>query len=217
MRKYILPLLGGIALSFLLLAAGYQWGNTKADPILQDATIEDEILTEEEREVLGISKKQPYSYEIYSNPLLPNQYFVKLIFEKAWKEVLYQVVEKEDGTKEITDLLEGDGGIYDDISFYSSQDGVSLPDNYLPVILAVSSSSNMGNGLTSLFVFLKDGTMEKLFEANQRLCQIGELKFVYQFDEEKDKYVQVVNKNTVLEKMDGVLSYKEYWAEEAKQ
>lgn len=212
--------------------------------------------TKAEKEKMGITDKT--STELYCDPLLENQCFVKVITENDWSEALYWVTY---GKKTKIQCLSD--GIIDDITFYKESDFIQLPDTYLPLILAVTSSSHMGNGETVLYVFRKNGKIKKLLciggtvdrghdsengavyeggrqdiyfkkgkngycniivsgreyqyglkENNTKkdaLYQIVDNKDVYVYDKKKASYQKKMEKRKVVQRIDGVISWHEYW------
>ncbi len=118
-----------------------------------------DFFTAQEKEEMGITDKT--SIEIYSNPNLINQYFVKVVTEVDWFEGLYRVTVKEN--KKTIEAMQD--GIVDDVTFYTQGNGLELPNKYIPILLAVTTSTHMGNGDTTFYAFTKDGTMDLLLSA----------------------------------------------------
>lgn len=224
-----------------------------------------ELFTDNEKEKMGITDKT--SVEIYSSPLLKNQYFVKVITEIDWSEVIYQITVNED-EKKIESMLADDGyAIVDDITLFTQVNALELPDKYLPILLALTTSSHMGNGKTSFFAFTQDGTMVPMFTAghtvdrekdttngqifergrlsislrpnnsgseysdivfkgrgylygikdkdttHEYLYQIVDIERVYSFNSDASVYEETLNNENIIETIDGITSYTDFWKE----
>ncbi|WP_455717339.1 hypothetical protein [Anaerosporobacter sp.] len=249
-----------IIVSILIIFTGCKTSTPKSNNL---------FFTDLEKEELGITDKS--SIEIFSNPLLTNQYFVKVIENNNWFESIYRVV--VDGNHKQIESL-GLDGIIEDFNFYTERDSVKLPDKYLPLVLAISYSSHMGNGPTNLYVFTTEGDMEELLCAESTvdanldtasgiiyqnrylnlhfqdtnnggeyndivfsgdayqygvaenpkdnpiganfLYQTLQLERIYSYDQKQEKYVEKSNNEKVIQTMDGVMSYHEYWEDQAK-
>lgn len=123
--------------------------------------IDIEFFTAEEKEKMGI--QDDTSVELFSNPNLKNQYFVKVVTDVDWNEVLYRVT--INGDKKSIETMQDGGPIVDDVSFYT-QGELDLPDKYIPILLAVTTSTHMGNGNTTFYAFTQDGTMSLLLSTS---------------------------------------------------
>lgn len=229
--------------------------------------INNDYFSTEEKDKMGITEGT--SIEIYSNPNLKQQYFVKVITEYNWSEALYRIIIKGD-KKIIENITPND--IIDNVTLYSNSFGgnLKLPDKYIPLLISISSSSHMGNGNTIFYACKNDGTMDELlcaegtvdqnkdstngiiFEngrlniaietheddnyseivftgreykygvkgtdaSGKYLYQIIDIKRVYSFDESTLLYKESSsNSEDIIQTMDGVISYEEYWQNGSK-
>ena len=226
-----------------------------------------EFFTAEEKGKMGILDDT--SVEIYSNPNLKNQYFVKVVTDVDWNEVLYRVTVNEN--KKTIETMQDDGGyaIVDDVSFYT-QGELELPDKYISLLLAVTTSSHMGNGNTTFYAFTQDGTMSLLLSTSptvdrekdttngaifekgrlsasirqskneseyseiifvgrvyiygvknndttgEYLYQIKDIEKVYSFNKDISQYEESSSKEDIIQTIEGVSSYADFWKEQAE-
>ncbi len=227
-----------------------------------------DFFSAEEKEKLGITDGT--SVELYSNPNLENQYFVKVVTEVDWSEMLYRVT--VNGNKKSIEVMLGDEGyaIVDDVTFYTQRDNLELPNKYIPILLAVTTSSHMGNGNTIFYAFTQDGTMDMLLNAShtvdrekdttngaifengrlsvdisenkngseysnivfkgreymygvkdnditgEYLYQIIDIKKLYSFNNETFQYEETSDKEDIIQTVEGVTSYTDFWKEQAE-
>lgn len=260
-KKYFISCLIAVITILILLLVNYRVYASKDNNF---------IFSDKEKKELGITSNT--SIEIFSNPNLENQYFVKVIQSNNWDELLYRVV-INNNQKDIELLTEG--SILDDISFYTSKDNIKLPDKYLPLVLTVTSSTHMGNGGTNLYVFTKDGNMENLLYAEETvdknldsengiiyknnylslnfqdnkdesnysniifsgeayqygieenrkdnskikevLYQNMYIEVVYSYDKTNKKYIEISNDKKILQTIDKVISFSDFWKYQANK